>query len=266
MPAEAELEWLSETIRIEAPLSAGIAPQPGSEAANDDAYLRPYGTLLTDLATFRLRSAWDHLQALEILLRYATPTAPFAPYSLARGALVSAANAYWLVAGDTDDRRRSALGIHAEDARRDQQFLEANFQERRHELNQVDAHAFETAIQQAKERTERIRTARSKLTADIPTKALPHEIDVVASAQPALVSTGLNANLSIAYMRLSGNIHALPWAAKRNRHRIEQLPDGTERYRHLADREELLLCGKAVAHIAITTRTRLETLGQPRVS
>jgi len=264
MAAESALEWLSQTLSAEARSSGGVVPQPASEAAYDDAYLKPYDTLLTDLVTFRLRSAWDHLQALMILLGYATPTAPFAPYSLARGALVSAGTAYWLISGDAVDRRRNALDIHREDARRDLQFLESNFRDRERGLNEVEAATFGNAIQVTRANESRAGEARLILMAGAPSrrhpKALPREIDLVASAQPALDAADVNIWLRGTYMRLSGVIHVLPWASKRNRHCIEELSDGRVRYRHVADRDELLGCGKAVAHIAIAARRRLTEL------
>lgn len=248
---DAQLAELGATIREQIRLISGISRPPvGSLAAEDDAYLRPFGALLQDLVHFRLRSAWDHLQAVQVLLSHSsTTTAPFAPYTVSRAGLVAAAIAHWLVIGDAEQRRWNALMIHARDVRRDKWFLEVNRDDMRPRLRGYELTQFDEAIE---ERDKMLRSVETRLAHSVSGQGNRfEEKDVVAQAQSVFLGeTYPSPRLEVMYMRLSGVAHGLPWASQRNRRKVANLPGGFERYVHQGDRAEIINCATATMRIA----------------
>lgn len=240
---------------------SGTEPPPtGSLAAEDDAYLKPFGALLQELVHFRLRSAWDHLQATKLLLEDSpTTTAPFAPYTVTRAALVAAAIASWLVAGDESERRWNALIIHARDVRRDKWFLEANREDMQSRLERDGLEKFDAAIEN---RDQVLRMIESKLGDPDPGRDRRFdEKKVVEHAQSLFAPTDYPVpRMGVMYMRLSGVAHALPWASNRNRHKVAELRGGLERYVHEGDRSEIMSCVATTTAIATEARKRFEYL------
>lgn len=248
---DGKLIELATTVRKQiAMISCVERPPAGSLAAEDDGYLQPFGVLQQDLVHFRLRSAWDHLQAVEVLLSYSsTTTAPFAPYTIARAALVAAATAHWLVDGDADQRRWNAVVIHTRDVRRDVSFLETNRAELLRSLKPEQVRSFDEAIET---RRSLLRVLDARLDDPQPGQIRSFdEKSVVAQAQIVFQNQDQpEPRLEVMYMRLSGVSHALPWASQRNRRKIADLPNGLERYVHEGDRAEILNCAAATARVA----------------
>ena len=263
---DARLDWLSASIRREVERSRGVIPRANSEAAADEAYLKPFGALFQDLVTFRLRSTWDHLQALEILLRYSATAAPFAPYSVARAALVSAAIAHWLVTGDASQRRSAALQVHVYDLNRDLLFLQANLNDSVGRLSGQQQQIFRSAIALRNELLDVLHAERRQLAGARSDASQPgrntrlDELALVAGAQHLFDEAEINPRLGVMYMRLSGVAHAMPWASNKNRQRLGDLPGGLERYVHVGDRGELIDCGWATAYIAIAAQKQFAQL------
>ncbi|NCT91961.1 hypothetical protein GXB85_13520 [Cellulomonas sp. APG4] len=101
------------------------APEPGSRLARDDEL---FPALPTSTVTwYAMNSAIDHLDLGADLLQAenATVLRPSAFYSITRSALLGAAQALWILAGDDDERAiRSLLVVHDE-AHMQSKFLRA---------------------------------------------------------------------------------------------------------------------------------------------
>lgn len=87
-------------------------PHPGSSIAADDSRTIPYQC--SHALNMALSASLDHLHALTSLLFRAGILHPYAPYTLARGALENAAIAFWLIHPDARrDRITHTLRWHA---------------------------------------------------------------------------------------------------------------------------------------------------------
>lgn len=91
-----------------------IVNDPESPIGADNAFMSQFNTTMHELAAIRLFNAFDNLQLTTLSLGTSAQFI-FTQYSLVRSALAGASSAYWLLSGDTAQRRIRALKLAYDD-------------------------------------------------------------------------------------------------------------------------------------------------------
>lgn len=203
-------------------------PQPRSSLAADDRGYRQFP--VSQVAWLSLLFATDHIDLFLTALQATRRSQPYAYFTVARGALVAAARAYWVLhPAERAERQRRALRVAREDHRQYRATLEAfrdsidreckQGVERTPEQRANDQRIRDEADRQAKIRTERIAEIVTVGMGSLGMTSKQFDlkdteiIKYVASALPPDTDPWVRRSLVLSWRTGSGYSHALRWAS-----------------------------------------------------
>ncbi len=196
-----DLEKLSAFVR-----SGDGSPEPGSELASDDLFWPHHPT--SQVAWMAMVAASDHLDALVLMMevveqrRFLT-----APFSLARGALVGAAQALWIL-GEDDPvaRQQRALSIAIEGMTQRigyqaEQLKVCGEGQRKLSQRQID----ELLVPMLRQAQAKSRRGYGFTDTEVIKQASRRRFDGEEEVEAAVVTANLH------WRRMGGDAHALGW-------------------------------------------------------
>ena len=203
-----------------------IADQPGSLLSADNAFVSQFHTTMHELAVIRLFSSLDHLQLTAVSLGTGSDLVIFSQFSLVRSALAGASTAYWLLSGETSQRRMRALRLAYYDLEHESIFARSMAKESFEDIDPPNMKAIQNSqnvLDSTPARLDAIYAEYCSL-AKAAGENIPkrrgfgfQEVPVIEEISEMMRNTGRikkEAEISLQYRIMSGFVHNCSWAIR----------------------------------------------------